>query len=357
MLRSEFNQIGTDYREGQISRKIANARATNAFSKALSKNGRVTNGLRFQREFSRGVYLDFMREDISRIVNNALSGNRTNWHGFYRELKFINYLQSPGSPFELIQAGTRQKISDGRLVEFDMLVRHKRTGSKMVIESKDWGIRTRADLEKAKDQIAKIAQRTREEGVSKAVWMNRQNVPEGFRDDLVRFGKSQSVSIYDNVSTGQSAVRLGKAQHVKALLKAESTLLTRSALKQAARVGAIFGVVMESGFAVHKTWQWQSGGATTRDLVTTAGGAGGAIAGAAGGAATGAAIGSVFPGPGTAIGGFVGGFVGGFAGHFAGSKGTEYAVEKLYFENQTAKEREATVEALIARYTSMAGTP
>jgi hypothetical protein len=349
-LRAEIAQIRNDYFEGRISRPRANRRTATSFAKALSPGG-----LRFQREFPKGVHLDFMRDDISRIVNNALSGNKTNWHGFYRELKIINYIESPNSSFSLIESGSRQTISDGRLVEFDITTRHRQTGLKMVIESKDWGIRSRADLEKAKQQIAKIAIRAREEGVSRVAWINRKPVPEQFRGELLDFGKNKGAGIYDNISTGESAVRRGNARHISSILDKESRIITtRSGLRKATKGAVVFSIAFETGFLIHKTWQWRSGRATTRDLATTGGGAVGATGGAAAGFWVGASVGSFFPGPGTAIGSFLGITVGGIFGHYAGNKTTQYAIDKFYFGKQTEKEKQATIDALLSHYSSLA---
>ena len=343
-IREEFKHIRDQYEQGLIPLPRANTLAAEAASKALSPGG-----LRWKRYFPNGVFLDFMRDDISRIVDNTLTGNKSNWHGFYRELKYINFIQSPDSPFELIEAGTRQKISDGRLVEFDILVQHKGTGARMVIESKDWKIASRADLGNAKEQIAKIAIRAREEGVSRVTWMNRQPIPDAYRGELMRFGERKGVGIYDNVTTG---LKESKALHISEILDKESKQLTQKALERKARMLTVRGALLiESGIFVHKTWQWRSGKATTRELVSTGGGAAGGIAGVASGTWIGASIGSFFPGAGTAIGGVVGGFVGGITGHFAGKTIATYAAEKLFFEKQTEQEKQATFDALIAHYT------
>lgn len=343
-LRTELGQVRNSYIEGRISRPVANRRTATSFAKALSPGG-----LRFQREFPQGVHLDFMREDISKIVNNALSGNRTNWHGYYRELKYINAVVAPGSPFELNKANSRPRSENGRIVEFDSLFDHKRSRGTLIIEIKDKRINA-GNLQDTKDQIARIANCAREKGVTRTIWVNRQRVPEPFRDELMKFGELHNFGIYDNVTTGQTAVRRGQAQHFDDVLRTESKLIARSCAQRVTKVMPYVGVAVESGFAIHKTWQWHSGRATTRDLVVTGGGAAGGIAGATGGALAGAAIGSLFPGAGTLIGGVVGGAVGGIGGHIAGNQTTEYAIDKFYYEKQTEKEREATLETLVAHY-------
>ena len=360
-IRVEIEQIRTSYMEGRISRPVANHRTASSFAKALSPGGQ-----RFQREFPRGVHLDFMRNDISRVVNNALSGNKTNWHGFYRELKFINAAIAPGASFELVEAGSRQVIRDGRVVEFDSLFRERRTGKTLVIEIKDWKISSRDQLDKAKDQILKISQRAREEGVTRATWMNRQQVPGQFRSELVDFGRRHNVGIYDRVTTGQTAVQRGQAQHIDDVLRRESRNMTRAErVGRVNRVIPYLAVIVETGFMAHKTSQWQAGRATTRDLAVTSGGAVAGVTGAAGGAILGAkggaAIGTFFgPGIGTAIGGTLGGLggavVGGVSGHFGGRKATEYAIDKFYYEKLSEEEKRATVEALIAHFESMTNT-
>lgn len=304
-----------------------------------------------------------MREDIGKIVNNALTGNKSNWHGYYRELKYINSIEAPNGKFRLIVSGSRNRISDGRIVEFDILAQDRWTGAKLAIESKDWKIKSRADLEKAKGQIAKVAKRAREEGVERVAWLNRKGSVSGvFKSELDDFGRKNGVTVYDRVSTGKAAVSSGNAQHIDDVLAKESKLIAKTSVRRVVKVIPYVGVAIESGLAIHKTWQWQSGGATTRDLVTTGGGAAGGVAGAASGAwlgaKGGAAIGSFFgPGLGSAFGGVVGavlgGAVGGVTGHIAGNKTTEYAVDKLYYEKQTEKEREATIAALLSHYSAL----
>lgn len=343
--------IRDDYSAGRISRSRANTRTITTLREALSPGGQ-----RFDRYFPKGVHVDFMREDIGKIVNNALTGNKSNWHGYYRELKYINSIEAPDSKFRLIESGSRNRISDGRIVEFDILTQDRRTGAKLAIESKDWKIKSRADLEKAKGQIEKIAIRAREEGVERVAWLNRKgSVSEAFKSELEDFGRKNGVAVYDRVSTGEATVRSGKAQHIDDVLAKESKLIARSSIarssaRRVVKVIPYVGVVIETGFAVHKTWQYNSGRATMRDLAVTGGGAVGGVAGAAGGALAGAAIGSFFPGPGTIIGGVIGGAVGGVAGHIAGNKTTEYAVDKFYYEKQTEKERAATMAALLSHY-------
>ena len=357
-LRSEYRQIQNAYLEGSLSRPVANRRSAETLAKALSPGGQ-----RFQREFARGVHLDFMRKDISSIVNNALSGNKTNWHGFYRELKIVNSLESPQSPFQLLAAGTRERIKDGRLVEFDITAQHQKTGGLLVIESKDWKIRSAGDLEKAKAQINKIAIRAQESGVSRVAWINRQAVPSNYRSDLMSYTERRGVGGYDRVSTGKTAVARGQAQHIDDVLQTESKLVTRSRVGRAATRGAIIiGIMIDVGYVGYESWEWNNGRKTTRDYAISVGGAGGALAGAVGGAYLGgkggAAIGSFFgPGPGTAIGGAIGGFsgglVGGVGGYWTASNATEWAVN-IYYEKLSDREQELLVGSLIEYYSSVA---
>lgn len=354
-LRTDVNVIRDDYGAGRISLARANTRSTAVLRDAYSQRGQW-----FDRSFPKGVHLDFMRDDIGKITNSLITGNEKNWHGHERELKYINTIEDPDGKFKFLKANHRNRISDGRIVEFDILAEDRRTGAKLAIESKDWKIKSRADLEKAKGQLEKIAKRAREEGVERVAWLNRKgSVSEAFRGELEYFGQKNGVTVYDRVSTGEATVRRGMAQHIDDVMAEESKAIARTSARASARrvvkVIPYVGVAVESGFAIHQTWQWQAGRATTRDFALTSGGAVGGVAGAAGGAWAGAAIGSFFPGPGNIIGAFVGGAVGGVAGHIAGNKTTEYAVDKFYYEKQSDEEKQATIDALIANYSSISG--
>lgn len=353
----DVDLIRENYSAGRISRSEANAKTIEVLRKALSPGGQ-----RFDRYFPKGINLDFMREDIGKIVNNTLTGNKSNWHGYYRELKYINSIEATDGRFRLVEAGSRNRISDGRIVEFDILVQDRRTEAKLVIESKDWKIKSQAELDKAKAQLEKVAKRAREEGVERFVWVNRKgSISPELSDELRKFGQKHNVNVYDNVSTGEATVRRKKAQHIDNVLEKESKLIAKTSARRVAKVIPYVGVVIESGIVIHKTWQWQSGRVTTRDLVVTGGGAAGGIAGATGGAFLGAkggaVIGSFVPVAGTAVGGVVGAVVGGVAGgitgHIVGSKTTEYAAAKFYYEKMDDKEREVTVDALIVHYSRM----
>jgi hypothetical protein len=329
--------------------------------KRLLASGMSRGGLYFKNSFPKGVYFDASRNDVRKVITNLLRANRYNWHGYLRELKFINELAVPESPFILEESGGRQLIKDGRLVEFDLLTKHRSSGLKLVIESKDWKIRSKEDLEKAKKQIEKIAMRARQQGVSRVAWVNRKLVTPRYRSELLAHAERHGVGFYDNVSTSlKRSHDLVKPKRFDDVLELESSYLRK--IRWGSLAGKSFvaaSAVYEIGNGIYTVHKWQSGRITTREFVSTgsgaAGGLAGGIAGGFAGVKAGAAIGTLFgPGYGTAIGAAAGGLIGSVGGAIAGTAAGEFAgntaAEKLVFQSLNEKEKRATYQALIQHY-------
>jgi hypothetical protein len=338
------------------SPKVADTMIKNLLSRGMS-----SGGLYYERSFPKGIFYDATRSDVMKVITNLMRSNRKNWSGYMRELKFINELASSNSPFVLERAGGRELIKDGRLVEFDLLVRDKRSNLKMAIEVKEWKIRSQADLNKSKGQIQKIAMRAREEGVERVVWVNRERVPERFRTELEKFARSQNVGFYDDISTSQRLPRdLNKPGRLDDVLEKESRSLGRTRWGRAAgKTLIVLGVVWETYQAGAAVQKWRNGRMTNRELVSeaggTAGGMAGGVAGGYAGAQAGAYIGTFFgPGYGTAVGAFAGGLIGavggGVAGTFAGTEVANTASEKMIFRKLNDYEKQKIINGLLTHY-------
>lgn len=315
---------------------------------------------RAAREFPRGLLLDPMRRDVRKVMTSLLRANQNNWGGYFRELKYINSVSSPESPLVLAEANSRRKIAGGRLVEFDLVLEERRWGLKTSVEVKEWHIRSSKDLANAKEQIANIGKLAAQEGV-RPIWINRNKVGAGYRNELRSFARRAGFGIYDHVTTGDKQVARGKAsRHFDDVLAYEARLSSRASM---VRVGgkALGGaaVVFEVGRAGFIAWKWHGGGISTREAAVSGSGAvGGAAGGAAGlylGMKSGAAIGTLIaPGLGTAIGAGIGGFVfgvgGAIAGDFAASKASTLAMDKLIFQKLAEQEKQEVIRCLRQHY-------
>lgn len=335
---------------------IADRETKKLLSKGMSEGGRY-----FERSFPKGVNFDSARGDVRKVVTNLMRANRHNWHGYMRELKFINEIAHPESPFVLEQSGGRQLIKDGRLVEFDLLLKHRSNGLRLAIESKDWRIRSQEDVFKAKKQIEKIAARARQEGVTRVAWVNRELVPDRYRGELMAHAEQYGVGFYDNVSTSLKRPNdLVNPKRFDDVLNVEATKLRK--IRVGGLVSKGFVVVTAAwsvGDGIYTVHKWRSGRMTTREFASagggTVGGLAGGIAGAYAGGKAGAVIGTFFgPGCGTAIGAAAGGIVGSLggaiAGTFAGEEVGASAAEQLIFSELNKEEKRKIIEALILHY-------
>lgn len=327
-------------------------------AKAYSAQGR-----RFQSNFPRGFDVDLSISDHRKIATNLLKGNLKNWHGYERELKYLNVLSRQDSPFSITSVGSRARIADGRFVEFDLLLKDKHSGMTMSMEVKDWQIDTRAKLDKAKEQIAKIARRASEQGVDRSIWVNRSGIGAGFREELENHAKRHRVGFYQSVSTSEKlAHNLKKPVRLDDVLKKESQGLRRLKLGRIAGrgvgwVSVAYGVY-EAG---HGVYQWKQGGITTRQAVMSVsegvGAAAGGVAGSWAGAETGAVVGTFIGGPpgtaiGTVIGGIFGGIGGAIAGAWSGGLAGSFAVDQIIFRGLDEKENKALTEFLSQHYSA-----
>ena len=328
--------------------------------KKLLSQGMSSGGLYYERSFPKGIFYDATRPDVQKVITNLMRANPKNWHGYMRELKYINELASPDSPFVLEKAGGRELIKDGRLVEFDLLVRDKRSNLRMAIEVKEWKIRSQGDLNKAKKQLNKIAMRAQEEGIERVAWVNRERIPQRFRAELEAFARSKNVVFYDDISTSQRLPRdLLKPGRFDDVLEKESILLRGIQWGRVARTVGVAAVLWETYQGVSEVQKWRSGQMTNREFVLEVGGvAGGMAGGVAGGrvgAQIGAYIGTVFePGGGTFIGALAGGLIGavggGIAGSFTGKEVADTAGEKLIFQKLNDWEKQKIINVLITHY-------
>lgn len=325
--------------------------------KELLSAGMSRGGLYFRNSFPKDAHFDAVRPDVRKVITNLMRANHHNWHGYLRELKLINELAQPDSHFVLEESGGRRVIKDGRLVEFDLLARHRASGFKIAIESKDWKIRGNADMEKAKNQIEKIAARARQQGVSRVIWVNRKSVHSRYRDELAANAKRRRVGFYDNISTSLKRPHdLMNPRRFDDVMETESASLRR--MRGAGLLGkgvVALTVIYEVGNGANTFHKWRSGRITTRECISTgsgtAGGLAGGLAGGYAGAEAGAFTGSFFgPGPGTAAGAVVGGLVGSAGGAIAGALAGELvgtvAAEKLMFQSLEQLEVLETIEVL-----------
>lgn len=325
-------------------------------SEGLSKNGQ-----RFRSEFPRGFRLDFSDPAYRKIATNLLRGNQSNWHGYLRELKYLNEIARKQSPFSILSVGDRAKLRGGQLVEFDALLEDKRTGLKISGEFKDWKITSRASLEKAKRQIDKISRRARQQGVSRSMWVNRARVSDTYRKELEDYALRRNVGLYAHISTSDKlAHRLKNPQRFDDVLEKEARVLKK--IKGGRLVGRGAGIAgtLYGGYQVGSAaYLWNSGAMTTRKATITAsegvGKAAGGLAGAYLGAQAGGTIGVFFPPAApflVAGGGIVGGVVGAVGGSVAGSAAGELLVDQVIYKDLEEKETDALIAFLQDYYQS-----
>lgn len=340
------------------SRREVHRECRRILSDGLSKGGQ-----RFRSEFPRGFRLDLSDPKYRKVAVNLLRGNKRNWHGYLRELKYLNEIARKSSPFQILSVGDRAPLRSGQLVEFDALLRDKRTGLRASAEFKDWRIDSRAKLDGAKRQIDKIARRAREQRVARSMWVNRARVPENFRIELERYGRRRNVAVYSGISTSTRLPHdLWNPRRFDDVLARESRSLRPSSLSRyAVRGGGFVAIAVGATQVGHAAYQWNRGALTTRraTISATQGGtaAVGTAGGAIGGAKAGALIGTaVLPGPGTAIGGVVGGILGGLAGGIGGAMVGGIAgnalVDHVVFRNLKEEETAALIDFLIGHYQS-----
>lgn len=298
--------------------------------------GMSARGVAFQRNFPNGIHLDPRRSDVLRVITNVLRGNSKNRGGYVRELKYINMASMEASPFRLVSVGDRARISDGRLVEYDLRLRHKWLRRDVVIEVKDWSIRSARDLDEAKSQIAKIAKRAAEDGVDEVLWVNRQTVRGGHRDALRMHAAEHGVDLYDDVSTSTRRSRIaGKVTRFDDLLhKVSMRQWGRFASKAAGRVGGILVVteLIAMGMNMKK---WRTGGISQREAWVNLGGHIGSVFGA---------IIFLVPAP------WAGLVVGWFLGDYVGRWLAGLICDRILFEDLDEKERYALQSRLSEHY-------
>jgi hypothetical protein len=336
---------------GASSRQI-NHEGRKILSQAYSAGGRY-----FQRNFPRGFNLDLSKNDISRVATNLLQGNVNNWHGYERELKYLNVIAGKDSPFELLKVNDRKWIKSGKLVEFDALLKDKRSGLLMSAEFKDKKIASRAELRQAKQQIDKISRRAREQRVSRSMWVNRKRVSENFRAELERYAAKRNVTVYIGVSTSERLPHESKnPKRFDDVLALESRGLGRW-VRLAGRSVGVGATLYGLGKGGHTFYAWQRGGLNTRAAVAAGSEAAGAAAGGLGGAAAGAqiglAVGSAFP-PLAVIsvpgGILVGGVLGAFGGGVGGKTAGEALAEEVLFKDLEHNETTAVIAYLREQY-------
>jgi hypothetical protein len=347
----------------------------------ILRDGLSQGGQRFRSEFPRGFRLDFSDPQYRKIGTNLLRGNRSNWHGYLRELKYLNEIARKQSPFRIVSVGDRAPLKSGKIVEFDALLEDKRTGLRMSAEFKDWKINSRANLDKAKLQIDKIARRAREQGVSRSMWVNRARLSDRYRGELEEYARRRNVSIYSGTSTSNKlAHNLKNPRRFDDALEGESRLLQRRATRAVERsriavkheskalrhikIGRIAGRAagpLIAGYEAyevgHTAYQWKQGAVTTRKATISAsegiGAAAGGLAGAATGAYAGGAIGTFFPPAApflAAGGGVIGGIAGAIGGSMAGGAGGTLLVDQVIYKDLEEKETDALIAFLQQHY-------
>lgn len=304
----------------------------------------------FEKHFPNGFDLDLSRDDIRRVAGNFVLSNAKNRRGYLQELKYLNLLSQPDSPFEVLEVGGRAPISSGRVVEFDARLRDKHTGYSAASEFKNWKIGNQSQVDDAKDQINKIAARARKEKVPRAVWINRQKVPDQFRGDLERYATKRNVGLYDDISTGNStkSTRLGE------VLEKESDSLKRYGwMKATARSVGVVSTAYGTGKATYAAYAWQRGGMTTRTATVAASEGAGAAVGGFTFAYLGAKLGA-FGGPLAWItipaGGIAGGIFGAFGGGAGGKAAGETLAEEVLFKDLEHNETTAVIAYLREQY-------
>lgn len=355
-------KIGADSRE-------INQRARQLLSEAYSSGGR-----RFQNNFPQGFHLDLSKPQFQKVASNLLRANALNWHGYERELKYLNVIAERESPFRIVSAGNRAPVADGRLVEFDALLEDKKSRMRVSAEFKDWRIDSPEKLRKAKEQIHKISLRAREQGVARSIWVNRARIDPRMERSLVKYAAFRRVSVYSPVSTSQRLARnLTKPLRFDDVLLRESRRLKGAQTERlftrnlgtlpygrltgpsTGVIGAAYGL-WETG---HGAYQFAQGSITKRQAVMSMseglGSATGGGLGAWAGAEVGATVGTmILPGVGTVVGTVSGTIVGGITGALFGSLAGTYAgvslVDDVIFKNLDEKEQESLMLFLAQYY-------
>jgi hypothetical protein len=316
----------------------------------LSDAFHMFKGGRFEKHFPNGFYLDLSRDDIRRVARNYVLSNAKNRDGYLQELKYLNLLAQPESPFDVLEVGGRAPISSGRVVEFDARLKDKRTGLPAASEFKNWRISNRSQVEAAKDQMNKIAMRAREEKVPRAIWVNRQPVPDSFRSDLERYAAKRNMGFYDDISTGSST----KSRRLSEVLEKESDSLKKHDwTKATGRTIGIAAALYGTGNATYAAYAWQRGGMTTRTATVAASEGAGAAVGGLTFALLGAKLGA-FGGPVAWItipaGGVVGGVFGAFCGGAGGKAAGQTLVDQVIFKDLEHNETTAVIAHLREQY-------
>jgi hypothetical protein len=191
----------------EAARSIASPHEINQRGRQLLSEAYSAGGRRFQNNFPGGFHLDLAKPQFQRIATNLLRANSHNWHGYERELKYLNAAARRESPFRIVSAGTRSPIADGRLVEFDALLEDKKTRLHLSAEFKDWRIDSPEKLAKAKEQINKISLRAREQGVARSIWVNRARIEQRMHQNLAHYAALRRVSLYSLVTTSERLPR------------------------------------------------------------------------------------------------------------------------------------------------------
>lgn len=358
----------------ELTRSNTSMREINKHGRQILSEAYSAGGRRFQNNFPGGFHLDLAKPQFQRIATNLLRANSHNWHGYERELKYLNVAARQGSPFRIVSVGTRSPIADGRLVEFDALFEDKQSRLQLSAEFKDWRIDSPGKLAKAKEQIDKISLRAREQGVARSIWVNRARIEQGVHQDLTQYAASRRVSVYSLVTTsGRLPRNLVSPRRFDDVLLKESRGLKIPHTSQLAGPGAggiRWGQFVGRGAGVaaagHGVWQtgqtgyqWAQGTLTTRQAVVSVsegiGGAAGGLAGGWAGIEAGSAIGTFFgPGPGTAIGAAIGGVIGSVGGAvmgaWAGNASGTALVDDVIFKNLDEKETDSLISFLKQRH-------
>ncbi len=364
-----------------LAEKFEGATRSSASTHEINQQGRQlladaysAGGRRFQNNFPGGFHLDLSKPQFQRIATNLLRANTKNWHGYERELKYLNVIARRESPFRIVSVGTRSPIADGRLVEFDALLEDKKSHLRLSAEFKDWRIDSPEKLIKAKEQIDKISRRAREQGVSSSIWVNRARIGKERHRDLERYAAARQVTVYSPVTTSERLPRsLLQPRRFDDVLLKESRNLRHIHREQIAargvggmRWGQLAGrgaIVVGTAYGVwqtgHGAYQWSQGAITTRQAVVSVsegiGSAAGGFAGGWAGAEAGAAVGTfIVPGPGTAVGAVIGGAIGGIGGAVMGAWSGKAVgtllVDDVIFKDLDEKETDSLMAFLKQRY-------
>jgi hypothetical protein len=247
---------------------------------------------------------------------NSLSAQQAK--GAARTLLFaIKAYQDPR--FQLVAVDQPVTASYGR-TDKDLVLRYRQTGQRSRIEVKDVKPDSqRADLERIKGQIYKMAAEYKRTGELQA-WANRQETIPAIKE----YAKQKGVPVYE---------RTKQQSFTKILddLDNRSVFETRiAAIKWLGRAGTV-GIVAYEAYVIQGAL---SGRLSEREFVATqsaiVGGAGGAWAGAE----TGSGIGTLLVGgpedPLAVIAAPAGALVGGIAGAIIGGKAGENIVTGIY---------------------------